>query len=90
MTVWAEFQFPDVNVSVVGKTVASPESPVETENTTSDEGCSSKTTVKVSVDPDSDTAVDPLDSVTVKPASASAVPEKGPSMKKRDAKITPR
>ena len=38
VTVWAEFQFPDVNVSVPGDTVASPVSPEVTEITTSDEG----------------------------------------------------
>ena len=43
----------------------------------------------MSVDPDSDTEVDPLDSATVKPGSASAVPEKGPSKKKTDANIKP-
>ena len=38
VTVWAEFQFPDVNVSVPGDTVASPVSPEVTEITTSEAG----------------------------------------------------
>ena len=42
-------------------TVASPVSADEIDNTTFDAGCASNTTVKVSVDPDSLTLVDPPD-----------------------------
>ena len=55
-------------------TVASPVSLDVTVKTTFEVGCASRTTVKVSVVPDSSTLVDPPDSVTVNPAvSLSAV-----------------
>ena len=38
VTVWAESQFPEVNVRVAGETVASPVSPEDTERTTSEVG----------------------------------------------------
>ena len=64
----------EVNVNVAADTVASPVSPDVTLITTSEAGSAVRTTVNVSVDPDSATAVEPDDSVTVKPAeSLSAV-----------------
>ena len=54
-------------------TVASPVSLEEIANTTSDAGWALRTMVKVSVVPDSSTAVDPLLSATVNPAVSSSV-----------------
>ncbi len=54
-------------------TVASPVSPEAIVSTTSEAGSASKTTVNVSVVPDSPTMVDPLDSTIVKPATSSSV-----------------
>ena len=71
VTVWAVSQFADVNVSEL-VTVASPESDDEIERTTSDSGALSRTTVKVSVFPDSLTPVDPSVSVIVNPATSSS------------------
>ena len=63
-----------MNVNVDADTVASPVSPDVTLITPLESGCVFNTTVNVSVDPDSETAVDPDDWVTVKPAeSLSAV-----------------
>ena len=45
------------------------------ERTTLDDGCASRTTVNVSVVPDSSTAVDPSGSETVNPATSSSVVE---------------
>ena len=72
VTVCAEFQFAAVKVRVP-VTVASPVSPEEIENTTSEDGCAFSTTVKVSVVPDSETLVDPPDSITVNPATSLSV-----------------
>ena len=63
---------PVVNVNVDADTVASPVSPDETLITTLEDGSAVSTTVNVSVVPDSFTAVDPDDSVTVKPAWGSS------------------
>ena len=54
-------------------TVASPVSPEANCKTTFSVGCAFRTTVKVSVVPDSSTLVDPPDSVIVKPACSSSV-----------------
>ena len=53
--------------------VASPESLEEIERTTFDNGWASRTTVNVSVVPDSSTLVDPSVSATVNPATSSSV-----------------
>ena len=60
VTVCAEFQFAAVKVSEL-VTVASPVSPEVIDSTTSEFGCAFRTTVKVSVVPDSLTLVDPPD-----------------------------
>ena len=65
--VWALFQFELVKVKEPAETVASPVSPEDTPITTSEDGWASKTTVNESVEPDSLTAVELLDSTTVKP-----------------------
>ena len=54
-------------------TVASPVSAEDIERTTSDVGCAFRTTVKVSVLPDSATLVDPPVSAIVNPATSSSV-----------------
>ena len=59
-----------VNVLV---TVASPVSPDEIENATSDDGCAFRTMENVSVFPDSATLVPPFVSATVNPATSSSV-----------------
>ena len=73
VTVWAVFQAAGMNVSEETLTVASPVSPLETRITTLESGSASRTTVKVSVVPDSATEVEPLDSTIVKPATSSSV-----------------
>ncbi len=70
VTVWAVSQFEFVNVNDAGDTVTSPVSVDPTDMTTSDAGWASSTTVNESVDPASDTAVDPPDNATVTPAPA--------------------
>ena len=72
VTVWAVSQFDVVNVSDATDTVASPVSPEETSNTTSDVGWALRTTVNVSVDPASETVVEPPDAATVKPGESSS------------------
>ncbi len=57
VTVCAVLQFALVKVSEGGLTVASPVSPLLTVKTTLEAGCESRTTVKVSVVPDSSTSV---------------------------------
>ena len=52
------------------ETVASPVSSDVIAMTTSDDGCASRTTVNVSVVPDSATPVDPLVSAIVNPATS--------------------
>ena len=69
VTVCAEFQFPEVNVSAL-VTVASPVSPEVIARTTFEAGCALSTTVKVSVVPVSATLVDPPDCAMVKPATS--------------------
>ena len=54
-------------------TVASPVSLEEIERTTSEPGWASRTTVNVSVVPDSSTLVEPLDSTIVNPATSLSV-----------------
>lgn len=71
VTVCGVSQLPLVNVNVDGAAVASFSSADETENTTSVDGCTSKTTVNVSVEPFSPTDVEPPDSEIVN-ASPSA------------------
>ena len=66
VTVCGVFQLPLVNVKVDGAAVASLVSADETEKTTSNVGCTSRTTVKVSVEPFSPTVVEPPDSAIVK------------------------
>ena len=66
------FQFAAVKVSGLF-TVASPVSLEVIVKTTSDAGCASKTMVKVSVVPSSDTLVDPPDCVMVNPAVSLSV-----------------
>ena len=53
--------------------MASPVSPLLTRITTFEAGAASKTTVNVSVVPDSATDVEPPDSVTVNPAAEAAL-----------------
>ena len=64
---------PVVNVNGDGDTVASSVSADTTLISTFDAGSAVNTTVNVSVDPDSETPVDPLDSVTVKPHGSAVV-----------------
>ncbi len=71
VTVCGVFQLPLVNVNVDGAAVASLVSADETEKTTSNDGCTSRTTVNVSVEPFSPTVVEPPDWATVN-ASPSA------------------
>ena len=61
VTVCAVSQFADVNVSEL-VTVASPVSEDVMSSTTFDDGSALRTTVKMSVEPDSSTPVDPLQS----------------------------
>ena len=68
VTVCGVFQLALVNVKVDGAAVASLVSADETEKTTSNVGCTSRTTVKVSVEPFSPTVVEPPDSAIVKPS----------------------
>ena len=72
VTVCGVSQFALVKVSGLF-TVASPVSLEVMVRTTSEVGWASKTTVKVSVVPDSSTPVDPSVSTTVKPATSSSV-----------------
>ncbi|MCP4848931.1 MAG: hypothetical protein GY899_13405, partial [Verrucomicrobiaceae bacterium] len=72
VTVWAVSQFDAVNVRDAVDTVASPVSPEETSNTTSDVGWALRTTVNVSVVPVSETVVAPPDAATVKPGESSS------------------
>ena len=72
VTVCGVSQLPFVNVRVL-VTVASPVSLEEIASTTSDVGWASRTTVNVSVVPDSSTLVDPLLSAMVNPAESSSV-----------------
>ena len=72
VTVWAVSQFAEVKVNAL-VTVASPVSLEEIERTTSESGSASKTTVNVSVVPDSSTLVDPSVSAIVNPATSSSV-----------------
>ena len=72
VTVCGVSQFAEVKVKGLF-TVASPISEEVIAITTSLVGCASRTTVKVSVVPDSSTPVDPLVSVTVKPAISLSV-----------------
>ena len=71
VTVWAEFQLPEVKVSAL-VTVASPVSPEVIARTTFEAGWAFSTTVKVSVLPVSATLVDPPDWAMVKPATSSS------------------
>ena len=73
VSVCAVFQLAGVNVSEETLTVASPVSALLTRITTLESGSASRTTVTVSVVPDSDTEVDPPDSTTLKPAASSSV-----------------
>ena len=50
VTYWDVDQFDDVNVNVAGDTVASPVSADDTENTTSEMGCVSRTTGTMDVE----------------------------------------
>ena len=72
VTICAVSQFADVKVSVE-VTVASPVSDEVMERTTSLSGWALRTTVIVSVVPDSSTPVDPSVSATVNPATSSSV-----------------
>ena len=75
VTVCAVFQLLDVNVNWAGDTVASPVSAETTDRTTFEDGWAFNTTVNESVDPASDTAVDPPDNATVTPAPVTRLPE---------------
>ena len=66
-------QFAEVNVNVVGETVASPVSPLVMATTTSVAGPDVRTTVKSSVVPDSSTMVDPSVAVRLIPAASLSV-----------------
>ena len=72
VTVCGVSQLAFVNVRVL-VTVASPVSLEDIAKTTSESGCAFRTTVKVSVVPDSSTLVDPLLSAMVNPATSSSV-----------------
>ena len=72
VTVWAVSQFAAVNVSEL-VTVASPVSEDVMSSTTFDDGSALRTTVKMSVEPDSSTPVDPSVSAIVNPATSSSV-----------------
>ena len=67
VTAWAAFQLPGVKVSDALSTVASPVSLLDTSMTTLVRGAASRTTVKVSVVPVSETVVLPPVSVIVRP-----------------------
>ena len=71
VTLWATFQSPVVKVSEAALTVASPGSEAVIENTTSEVGWRSSTTVKVPVVPVSDTVIGPP--ATVKLATSLSV-----------------
>ena len=71
VTFCAVSQFADVNVRVE-VTVTSPVSEDAIVRTTSDDGCASRTTLNVSVSPDSSTPVDPSVSAIVNPAVSSS------------------
>ena len=71
VTLWATFQLPVVKVSKAGPAVASPGSEAVIENTTSEVGWRSSTTVKVPVVPVSDTVIGPP--ATVKLATSLSV-----------------
>ena len=62
VTIWWEFQLPDVNVSE-SETVASPVSELDKSMVTSDDGGPINTTVNVWVVPDSDTVNEDSDKV---------------------------
>ena len=79
--VWAVSQLLDVNVSDEADTVASPVSLLDTSMTTSDDGSPVSTTVKVCVEPDSDTVRE--DSDTLKPG----VPQLVAEIDSRSAKL---
>ena len=72
VTVCAVSQFDDVKVSGL-LLEASPVSELVMATTTSLSGCALRTTVNVSVVPDSSTPVDPSVSATVNPATSSSV-----------------
>ena len=72
VTVCGVSQLADVKLRVL-VTVASPVSSLASEMTTSDAGWASRTTVNVSVVPDSSTSVDPSSSTMVNPATSSSV-----------------
>ena len=72
VTVCAVSQLTGVNVSGL-LTVASLVSSDVTVNTTSDVGWASRTTVNMSVVPDSSTSIDPSSSSIVNPATSSSV-----------------
>ena len=72
VTFCAVSQFADVNWIRLS-TVASPVSEDVMERTTSELGCVSRTMVKMSVEPDSSTPVDPSVSAIVNPATSSSV-----------------
>ena len=76
VTLWATFQLPVVKVSKAGPAVASPGSEAVIENTTSEVGWRSSTTVKVPVVPVSDTVIGPP--ATVKLATSLSVMESVP------------
>ena len=87
VTVCGVFQLALVNVKVDGAAVASLVSADETENTTSVDGCTSKTTVNVSVEPFSPTVVEPPDSEMVNASpSAKAAGVNGAKSENNDVK----
>ena len=71
VTVWGVSQSAAVKVTLAG-TVASPVSSDVIVRTTSEVGSASRTTVNVSVLPDSSTSVDPSVSSIVNPATSSS------------------
>ena len=71
LTVWGVSQSATVKVRLAG-TVASPVSSDVIVRTTSEVGSASRTTVNVSVLPDSSTSVDPSVSSIVNPATSSS------------------
>ena len=73
VTVCGVSQFAGVKLTELGATEASSFASAVTVRTTSDAGWAVRTTVKVSVVPDSATSVDPSVSVTVNPATSSSV-----------------
>ena len=73
VTSWGEFQLVVVNVSVAGATEASVASEPASEMVTSEVGRESRTTWRVSVEPDSDTVATRVETVNPEVSSSSVM-----------------